>query len=227
MSIQSGGVVRATGASAHADSGVRIVLWPAGIAIAVTLLRTVGELSGWPKPLVNSAPCGKAILGVTCLVPLVAINFAFKLVGVHDRPKQLRFTFVAALVGLALKLAATYLLESGKYSYGIRISGDFILTAVGMALAALTWPAFFKLLLVYGYASRIPVAIVQWLALRGHWGTHYDASGNFPPIGFWPTYIHVLLVPKIFFMEAYTVIVGALVGTAAMAVLERVKPKWI
>jgi len=128
-------------------------------------------------------------------------------------------------VGLALKLAGTYLLESGKYSYGIRITGDFVLTAVGMALPALTWPPLFKLLLAYGYASRIPVAIVQWLALRGHWGTHYDASGNFPPIGFWPTYIRVSLVPNIFFMEAYTVIVGALVGTAALAILEAIKPK--
>jgi hypothetical protein len=33
------------------------------------------------------------------------------------------------------------------------------------------------------------------------------------------------LVPNIFFMEAYTVIVGALVGTAAIAVVERVKQK--
>jgi len=211
--------------SAHDDSTFRIVLWPAAIAIAVTVLRAVGELNRWPKPLVNSAPCGKAILGVTWLVPLVGAYFVFKLARAHERPTQLRFTFVAALVGLALKLAGTYLLESGKYSYGIRITGDFVLTAVGMALPALTWPPLFKLLLAYGYASRIPVAIVQWLALRGHWGTHYDALGNFPPIGFWPTYIRVSLVPNIFFMEAYTVIVGALVGTAALAILEAIKQK--
>jgi hypothetical protein len=49
--------------------------------------------------------------------------------------------------------------------------------------------------------------------------------GNFPPIGFWPTYIRVSLVPNIFFMEADTVIVGALVGTAALAILEAIKRK--
>jgi len=75
-----------------------------------------------------------------------------------------------------------------------------------------------------GYLSRIPVAIVQYLAMRGRWGTHYDAlDPGFPAIGFWPTFLRVSFVPNIFFMEAYTVIVGGLVGIAVVAILGRLR----
>jgi hypothetical protein len=92
-------------------------------------------------------------------------------------------------------------------------------------LSGLAWLTISKTLLVYGYLSRIPVSIVQYLAMRGRWGTHYDAlDPGFPPIGFWPTFVRVSLVPNVFFMEVYTVIVGALVGISAVALLARFKP---
>ncbi len=43
------------------------------------------------------------------------------------------------------------------------------------ALAAIVtlpgWPALFKTLLAYGYAARIPVAIVMFFAFRGNWAS--------------------------------------------------------
>jgi hypothetical protein len=105
-----------------------------------------------------------------------------------------------------------------------RLSMNFIVTLIGLVLAAVAWPTLSKALLVYGYLSRIPVAIVQYLAMRGRWGTHYDVlDPGFPAIGFWPTFLRVSFVPNIFFMEAYTVIVGVLVGTAAIAMLGRIR----
>ena len=66
---------------------------------------------------------------------------------------------------------------------------------------------------------------MQYFSMRGRWGTHYDAlDPGFPPIGLWPTFFRVSFVPKLFFMEAYTVIVGALVGIAVVALLGRVRP---
>jgi len=62
------------------------------------------------------------------------------------------------------------------------------------------------------------------LAMRGRWSTHYDAlDPGFPAIGFWPTFLRVSFVPNIFFMEAYTVIVGGLVGIAVVAILRRLR----
>lgn len=205
-------------------STARLIAVPALISIGVTALRLVGELQHWPKPLVNRDVCGKAILGVVWLVPIFGIYFAAKLFHAGDAPERFARPLVFAASALALKLAGTFVMESHTMTYAARLSMNFIVTLVGVVLAAIAWLTLSKALLVYGYLSRIPVAIVQYLAMRGHWGTHYDAlDPGFPPIGFWPTFLRVSFVPNIFFMEAYTVIVGVLVGTAAIAILGRIR----
>lgn len=202
----------------------RLIAVPAVISIAVTALRLAGELLHWPKPLVNSEVCGKAILGVIWLVPIFGIYFAVKLFYVGDAPRRFALPMVLAFSGLALKLAGTFVMESNRMGYAPRLSMNFIITLSGLLLSAKAWPTLAKALLAYGYLSRIPVAIVQYLAMRGRWGTHYDALDlGFPPIGFWPTFLRVSFVPNIFFMEAYTVVVGALVGVTAIALLGRSK----
>lgn len=205
-------------------STARLVTVPVLISIAVTALRLVGELLRWPKPLVNSDVCGKAILGVIWLVPIFGTYFAVKLFHAGDAPQRFARPVVFAISALAFKLAGTLIMESHGMTYAPRLSMNFIVTLIGLVLSAVAWPTLSKALLVYGYLSRIPVAIVQYLAMRGRWGTHYDAlDPGFPPIGFWPTFLRVSFVPNIFFMEAYTVIVGALIGTAVVAILGRVR----
>ena len=210
-------------ASSNEFSATRIVIVPALIAIAVTLARLTGELHQWPKPLVNADVCGKAILGVVWLVPIFSIYFAMSLWRSGQRPK-LNLAIALAAGGLLLKLAGTYIMEQ-QGPYLVRMSLNFAVTLAGLLLQFLAWPDLAKILLVYGYLSRIPVAIVQFLAMRGAWGTHYDAiDPGFPKIGFWPTYLRVAFVPNIFFMEAYTVIAGVLIGSVACALLRRALP---
>lgn len=206
-------------------STVRLIAVPALISIGVTALRLVGELLRWPKPFVNSNVCGKAILGVIWLVPIFGVYFAVRLFHAGDMPQRFGRPLLLAISGLALKLAGTFLMESHAMTYALRLSMNFIVTLIALVLCAMAWRTLCKVLLAYGYLSRIPVAIVQYLAMRGRWATHYDAlDPGFPPIGFWPTFLRVSFVPNIFFMEAYTVIVGALVGIAAVVVLGRVGP---
>jgi hypothetical protein len=203
----------------------RLIAVPGVISIAVTALRLAGELLHWPKPFVNSDVCGKAILGVIWLVPIFGIYFAVRLLHAGDTPQRFGRPLFLAISGLALKLAGTFLMESHAMTYAARLSMNFIVTLIALVLCAMAWRTLCKVLLAYGYLSRIPVAIVQYLAMRGRWGTHYDAlDPGFPPIGFWPTFLRVSFVPNIFFMEAYTTIVGALVGIAAVVVLGRVRP---
>ena len=211
--------------SAHDDSTFRIVLWPAAIAIAVTVLRAVGELNRWPKPLVNSAPCGKAILGVTWLVPLVGAYFVFKLARAHERPTQLRFTFVAALVGACLE--ARWHLPFGVRQVQLRDSHHWRLRFDGgrHGLSGIDLASFVQA--PSGLRLRVANSSRD-CAMAGTprpLGYTLRRIGQFPADRFWPTYIRVSLVPNIFFMEAYTVIVGALVGTAALAILEAIKRK--
>ena len=202
-------------------STARLIAIPAIISICVTALRLIGELRHWPRPLVNSSVCGKAILGVVWLVPIFAIYFAVRLFHAGNGPQGFVRPLLLAISALALKLAGTSFMESHG-PYAARLSMNFVVTLIAVVLCAMVWPTLAKTLLIYGYLSRIPVAIVQYLAMRGHWGTHYDAlDPGFPPIGFWPTFMRVSFVPNIFFMEAYTVVVGVLVGTAAVLVLAR------
>jgi hypothetical protein len=211
--------------AAKGPATVRLVAIPAIISICVTGLRLVGELMHWPKPLVNSEVCGKAILGVVWLVPIFGTYFAVKLYRAGDAPQRFARPMVLAISAFVLKLAGTFVMESHLMSYAPRLATNFMITLVAMVLSLLAWPTIAKALLVYGYLSRIPVAIAQYLAMRGRWGTHYDAlDPGFPPIGFWPTFIRVSLVPNIFFMEVYTVVVGALVGLTAVALLARFRP---
>lgn len=209
----------------NTPSTARLVALPALVSVGITVLRLTGELLHWPKPLVNSEVCGKAILGVIWLVPIFGIFFAFKLSRNGKAPEKFGRAMVLAISALLLKLAGTLVMESHGMGYAARISINLMITLGSISLSALAWLALSKVLLVYGYASRIPVMPVQFLAMRGHWGTHYDAlDAGFPPIGFWPTFLRVSFVPNIFFMETYTVIVGVLVGIAAVAVLRRLKP---
>lgn len=158
------------------------------------------------------------------MVPVFAIYFAFRLSGLGNAPERLAQTIGFAALGLILKLAGTLVMETAGMGYPARLGINLALTVAGLVLSATAWPAIFKVLLAYGYASRIPIAVVQFLAMRGNWGTHYDAlDPGFPSIGFWPTFIRVSLVPNVFFMEAYTVIVGTVFGSLALASIRRNK----
>ena len=209
-----------TSTSSNTFSATRIVLVPSLIAIGVTLARLTGELQHWPRPLVNPDVCGKAILGVIWLVPIFGLYFAAKLWRSHP-PSRLSVAIALGAEGLLLKLLGTYVMER-QGPYLLRMSLNFAVTFAGLLLQFLAWPALSKILLAYGYLSRVPVAVVQFLAMRGAGGTHYDAlDQDFPKIGFWPTDLRVAFVPNIFFMEAYTVIVGVLVGCVACALWRR------
>jgi hypothetical protein len=94
---------------------------------------------------------------------------------------------------------------------------------LGPTLIMLGWPALFKVLVAYGYAARIPVAIVMLLALRGHWGTHYDAlpADYTGPASFFGQYMVIAFLPQMFIWIAFTVLVGALIGTLVTALVSR------
>jgi len=211
----------------RSPSTSRLIVVSALIAVAVTVLRAFGEVHHWPTPLVNSSVCGKAILGVVWLVPLFGIYFALRLFRADSQPRFMARAVVLAIASLLLKLGGTLVMERPGVAYLTRVSLNFAITALTLCLQAVAWPELFKALLAYGYASRIPISVVEFLAMRGHWGTHYDAlDPGFPQIGFWPTYTRVSLVPNIFFMEAYTVVVGGLFGIFTVAVMRRLKPSF-
>lgn len=60
----------------------KLILVPAVITLAVTLLRLVGEFLNLPGWLASKEPGGAgALIGITWLAPIFAIYFAYKLAG--------------------------------------------------------------------------------------------------------------------------------------------------
>lgn len=58
----------------------RLILIPAAITLAVTLLRLIGELQHWSPTLFNSEAGGPgSLIGITWLAPIFGIYFALKL----------------------------------------------------------------------------------------------------------------------------------------------------
>src|SRR5215468_12235603 len=89
----------------------RLVLVPAVITLAVTLLRLVGELNNWSPVLFNrSAGGGGAVVGIVWLVFLFAFYFAWKLVDAGEGPagrfRPLGFGALGILVSLVVGVGA-------------------------------------------------------------------------------------------------------------------------
>src|SRR5258707_14938856 len=65
----------------------KLILVPALITLAVTLLRLTGELMHWSKALFNpAAGGGGALVGIAWLVPVFGVYFGLKLAGAGLAP---------------------------------------------------------------------------------------------------------------------------------------------
>jgi len=168
------------------DSGTRactfrLILIPAVITLAVTILRLVGELQHWsPRFFDPAAGGGGAIIGIVWLVPVFGIYFSLELARTGQAPrsraKAIAYTVLGLIVGyIGVRLTYT----SVPLFPGNEVVGYVLMVAAPVLLLP-AWPALFKTLLAYAYAARVPVAIVMFLAIRGNWGTHYDAAPGFP-----------------------------------------------
>ena len=197
----------------------QLILVPSIITLVVTLLRLVGELQHWPTSLFNREPGGMgSIIGITWLAFIFGAYFAVKLARTgEDVPKAGR------VIGFALLGAVIF--AGGLFAFELNAVVGVVLIAAGGAVPFLGWRKLAKVLLAYGYAARIPVAILMYFAMRGNWGTHYDA---FPPgfpqdTPFWTKYIRFAAVPQLVSWITFTLIMGSLFGGIALALARRRK----
>ena len=212
----------------------RLILVPAVITLAVTLLRLVGELQGWSPALFNrEGGGGGALVGIVWLVPVFGAWFGWKLTRAGSGPGSLGRAFGLALAAVAvLPLAGFFAPKAGivpehMWRPNVPLTESFTILSVfvvaffvGIALGILAWPALGRTLLAYGLAARIPIALLMLVAMLGNWGTHYDAR---PPyqmsaLGWW---VAIGLVPQLSFWMWYTIVFGALSGIVAAAIARR------
>ena len=212
----------------------RLILVPALITLAVTLLRLVGELQGWSSTLFNRGdrPFSPSLIGIAWLVPVFGAWFGWKLTRAGSGPRSLGRAFGLTFAALAvLPLTAFLAPKAGivnKHMWqpnvplteSLTILSVFVVAFfVGIAIGIVAWPALGRTLLAYGLAARIPIALLMLLAMLGNWGTHYDARPSYPPqmstLAWW---VALGLVPQLSFWIWYTIVFGALFGTVAAAI---------
>ena len=212
------------------SSGVsRLILVPALITLAITVLRLVGELAHWSKLFFNpTAGGGFAIVGISWLPLILGPYFAVKLVDSGRGPSSMGKFF-------GLWAAALVVYIGGTLVFGMTITHPSALTLLGLLLMLASafvvrpgWPALGNTLLAYAVAARIPVVIVMFLAMNGNggqgWGTHYDVV---PPAmagaSFWSKFVDFALLPQLTLWIGFTVTLGALAGGITAALVHRGK----
>jgi hypothetical protein len=215
----------------------KLILVPALITLAVTLLRLVGELQGWSPVLFNrgTQTWSPSLVGIVWLVPVFGAWFGWKLTRAGSGPRSLGRAVGLELAALAvLPLAAFLAPKAGivpermwrpnvPLTESLTILSVFVAVfIVGIAIGIRAWPALGRTLLAYGLAARVPVALLMLVAMLGNWGTHYDARPSYPPqmstLAWWVT---LGLAPQLSFWIWYTIGFGALFGIVAAAIARR------
>ena len=192
---------------------------PAVITLAVTVVRLVGELEHWYKPLFDQQ---SGIIGITWLAPLFGAYFAFKLVRSGQGPasiwRSLGFSGLGALVAIAgMNLISRLPAAANFHWFLYRFWG---LSAFAAILSAPAWRGLLKVQLAYAYAARIPVAIIMFFALRGHWGTHYDsAPSSVAFLNDFTKYLWLGFFPQLVFWVGFTIVSGLFLGSVTAAVM--------
>ena len=192
----------------------RLLLAPALITLAITLLRLVGELNHWSPALFNREPGGGgALIGIVWLVPILGVYFALRLRKAGRGPSSRGRAIAHALAAVALFA----ILMAVAIRVVPTMIGRLALINLAAALAAWVacrgWPALGRTEFAYALAARIPVAVVMLIAMAANWGTHYEgAPPGFPEMALLPKWLLIGLLPQLVFWVGFTVVVGCLFG---------------
>ena len=208
---------------------LRLVLGPSLIALAVTLLRLAGELGHWSERWFSPEtggiiPRGTSwLFGITWLAAPFGAYFAIRLARAGEGTLRPWRTLGLSAAGLVLVLAGLRLVWRLPIPFPPILILVWLVMIAGAALAWVGWPALGRTLLFYGLASRLPVVVVMFLAMRGNWGTHYDYVGvPFAlALPFWPRFWWLAFFPQLVFWVGFTVLLGSVAGSLAIVLFFR------
>ena len=201
---------------------IELILMPSLITLAITVLRLEGELHHWGSPWFNSsAGGGGAIIGISWLPIVFGPYFALKLAGSGEGTSSYGKAVGMTIGGLMVMVLGGFVLFKSGNSAVLGILG-FVLTLVAAFVARLGWRSLGSALIAYAFAARIPVLIVMFFAMRGGWGTHYDAvEARFAAAPLWTKFFYEAFLPQMMLWIGYTAVVGSLFGEIVAAIFGR------
>lgn len=201
----------------------RLIMYPAIITLLITLLRLVGELLHGPAILFGRAEGGgAAIIGISWLPFIFGPYFAVKLFDRNLKPSSLRKTILFAFAGIVVVACGAIVAFSPMVHFTGRIIVGLLMMVGAAALQYIPWRELAQTLIAYAYLARIPVVIVMFFAMLGHWGTHYDAV--LPPydqLPFLTKFLYMAIAPQLVMWIVYTMTVGAFIGGIYAAIFRR------
>lgn len=220
--------------SAKPAGTLSLVVVPAVVTFAVTVLRLLGEISGWsPKffPTVGPGPdSDQGLIGITALIPVFGFWFGWRLRRQTGGPAHAGKAALGYLLGgvvligcfLGAKAAGLITLPSAEapgVPTGLPWAAGCV--AAGVIVMLVAWPRLSATLLLYAVFARLPVVLVTYLAVANDWGTHYE---KLPQDFVLPDGVDkatFLCVPQVTFWPAVTVFAGGLAGCLAAALARR------
>lgn len=200
-----------------------LILVPALITLAVTIVRFIGELQQWSANWFNTE-MGWSIVAILWLVPIFGVYFALRLSARGQGPpsvwRAIGFAVLGVIIGIFLRGFLPF-----EFAFPARLLYGWSFIVVAALLTLPGWPALFKTLLAYAFAARIPVALLMFVAFRGNLGTHYDAVPSDLPagIGLWPKYLWLGFFPQLINWVATTVVIGMFFGAIAVGIARLVR----
>jgi hypothetical protein len=198
----------------------RLVLVPALITLALTLLRLTGELLHWSPALFNrDAGGGGALVGIVWLIPVFGIWFALQLEKAGAGPSSAGKALGIALGAFALNTVLGLVTFRFVSSVVLQLLVFFVTSVLAFVIARPAWPALWRVLLAYGLAARIPVLVVMFLSIFLGWDTHYaKARPDFPAMGPWGLFFWTALLPQLGIWIYLTIVGGLIFGAAAVGI---------
>ena len=131
--------------------------------------------------------------------------------------KAIIFSALEILIFLVYDVVVEYIAVSFNLRFPHYLIFIWLLWVVAGVLQYFAWPELFKTLLLYAYAARIPVAIIMFFAMLGHWGTHYDYVGMVIPLHGLPRYLWLAFFPQLVGWIGFTVTLGSVAGVLMIA----------
>ena len=199
----------------------KMILVPSLVTLAVTVIRLIGELGRWNEVFFKRGPGGAgSIVGIVWLAFFFSIYFAVKLQNEGDVPASAGKAIGLTLLAFAVFVGGEFLVFAGMQAgRPAEMLGGIAVVIASLFVMRMGWPTYWNVLVTYALAARIPVVIIMYLAMRGSWGTHYDAVGpEFEKADFMTRFIQLGVVPQLTFWIAFTAILCGLFGIITVAV---------
>lgn len=209
---------------------MRLILVPALLTLAITLVRLTGELRHWSERWFSRetggiVPQGVSwFFGITWLAAIFGIYFAWKLARAGHGPRSLGKAAISASLGIVIFLVFSPIVarihDATKINFPEILIFIWFFWALAGVIQYFGWPDLFKALLLYGYAARIPVAVVMFFAMLENWGTHYDYVGMPPQFSMSPVprFLWLAFFPQLVAWVGFTITLGAVAGVLVVAI---------